>query len=323
MLDPSLYSQSRIINISQNEVLPGTKIRANYVAGHLPSGTRISIQMEIFRGENPGPHVLLVGGVHGDEINGVEIARKSIQSQMFQELKCGSVIVIPLLNVYGFINYSRDVPDGKDVNRSFPGRLKGSMASRVAGILSRHILPQVDVVIDFHTGTQYRYNYPQIRITQNDALSFELAKAFNPPFIIHKGQLKGSLRKTSLMANKPCLIYEGGEALRFDEFAIHRGLAGVQNLMQQLGMINGNQPLPPAFQEIRRTSWIRASASGLFVWHKSSGKPIVKGEPLATIGDPYGNKKVSIEANRDGFIIGHSNAAVVNQGDALFHIGYN
>lgn len=322
MLDPSLYSTIRKIQLGSNDVIPGAVSRVNYNVGNLPSGTRVAIHMEIFRSINPGPHVMVIGGVHGDEINGVEIVRRMLEKNLFQNLSAGTVIAVPLLNVYGFINFSRDVPDGKDVNRSFPGTLAGSLASRVARIISKNVLPQVDVIIDCHSGSNNRFNFPQVRISKGDEISLALAKAFNPPFILHKGMLRGSLRKTARLANKPCLIYEGGEALRLDGFSISRGITGVERTLNQLGMLN--TPLanliPPV--EIERTSWIRASRAGLFLWSKSSGLPVLKGEPLGTIGDPYGTNKITVTASRDGYLLGHTNAPLVNQGDALFHLGY-
>lgn len=322
MLDPSLYLELRKIQLGNNEILPGSVSKANYSVGNLPSGTRVAIHMEIFRSVSPGPHVMIIGGVHGDEINGVEIVRKSLEKNLFGQVMKGSIIAVPLLNVYGFINFSRDVPDGKDVNRSFPGTLAGSLASRVARIITKNILPQIDVIIDCHSGAQYRYNFPQLRISKDDPASYELAKAFNPPFILHKGLLKGSLRKTARLANKPCLIFEGGEALRLDGYSISRGVDGIERTLRHLGMIAGENTTVRPSIEIYHTAWIRASQAGLFIWSKSSGSKIRKGEPLGSIGDPYGTQKAIVLASRDGYIIGHTNAPLVNQGDALFHIGF-
>jgi len=322
MLDPSLYKDFRPVHLGNNEILPGTSSKVSYSVGNLPSGTRVAIQMEIFRSTIPGPHVLIIGGVHGDEVNGVEIVRRLLEKNIFNELLIGTVIAVPLLNVHGFINYSRDVPDGKDVNRSFPGTLAGSLASRVARILTKNVLPQVDVIIDSHTGGQYRYNYPQVRITKGDLLSHELAVAFKAPFIVQKPALRGSLRKVAKIAQKLCLIYEAGEALRFDGFSIARGMAGIERVLHKLEMITSSPPEDRVPVEIQHSSWIRASHAGLFIWTKSSGSRIKKGEPLGSIGDPYGTRRVVVLSPREGYVIGHTNAPVVGQGDALFHIGF-
>jgi len=322
MLDPSLYRDKRELILGNTEILPGNSVTVNYMIGHLPSGTRMAIHMEVFRSAVPGPHVLIIGGVHGDEINGIELARRLLEQNMMMQLIKGTVIVIPLLNVFGFINFSRAVPDGKDVNRSFPGTAGGSLASRVARVLTKNLLPQADVIIDCHTGSQQIFNYPQVRVTKGDEVSHELAKAFNPPFIFQRSALRGSLRKTAWQAKKVCLIYEGGEASRFDGYSIARGIAGIQRSLHKLEMLAEAPVTTDVPIELDHAAWIRASAPGLFIWSKNSGKRISKGEPLGTIGDLIGTKRKVIEATRDGYIIGHTNAPVVNLGDALFHIGY-
>lgn len=322
MLDPLVYKEMRPIKIGNNEIQPGVTTRASFVVGFLPSDTKVAIDMEVSRSDKPGPHILVIGGIHGDEINGVEIVRRTLEQNAFHALDCGSIIVIPLLNVYGFINFSRDIPSGKDVNRSFPGSARGSLASRVANIISKHVLPQIDIVIDCHTGGSNRYNYPQIRISKGDQLGLELARAFNPPYIIQKGHIRGSLRRTANMMGKSCLIFEGGESLRLDGFAITRAITGIERLLAHLQMKPEFQKPAKDHIEIANAIWIRASVSGLFLWSKNSGKRIVKGEPIGTIGDPMGTRRATVLAPRDGYIIGHTNAPVVNQGDALFHIGY-
>ena len=322
MPDQSLYKEIRQVHLGNNEIMPGTTTKASYSVGNLPSGTRVVIQMEIFRSPLPGPHVLIIGGVHGDEVNGVEIVRRTLEKNVYKDMMTGTVIAVPLLNVHGFINFSRDVPDGKDVNRSFPGTLAGSLASRVARILTKNVLPQIDAIIDCHAGGQNRYNFPQVRISKGDEESYNLALAFRPPFIIHKPALNGSLRKTARLAKKLCLTYEGGEALRLDGYSIARGVAGIERSLQHLGMISGAPPEASTPVDIEHVSWVRASHAGLFIWSKSSGALVKKGEPLGTIGDPYGTRRIVVLAPREGYIVGHTNAPVVNQGDALFHIGY-
>lgn len=321
MLDHSHFGEYRKIELSGQEILPGESTKVNFNVGNLPTGTRVAIQMEVFRSVHPGPHVLVIGGVHGDEINGVEIVRRTLANKMFDELKAGTVIVVPLLNVYGFINFSREVPDGKDVNRSFPGSMSGSLASRVARIITKNIIPQIDLLIDCHAGGQGRYNYPQVRITTGDDESMKLARAFNPPFIIQKGVLRGSLRKIAKLNQKPCLVYEGGEALRLDGFPIVKGVSGIEKTLQFLRMLPGETKATRDSVDIRHTTWVRASKAGLFIWSECSGARIKKGDSLGAIYDPYGDDQVIVHASMDGYIIGHTNAPLVNQGDALFHLG--
>jgi predicted deacylase len=310
------------IRINGQVVQPGESSVIKLNVGRLPSDTRIYVHLHVFNSLHPGPVILVLAGIHGDEINGVEIVRRSIEQNYFADLKCGTVIAIPLLNVFGFINFSRDAPDGKDVNRSFPGSMNGSLASRVARLLTKNVLPSVDLIIDFHTGGASRYNYPQIRCTRGDDASFELAKSFNPPFILYKPIISRSLRKVAKNRKMPILIFEGGEALRLDGFTINRGLLGLDRILVSQKMSDKLLSPPARTVLIEKSSWIRANASGIFTWNKSSGAFVKKGEPIGMINDPNGFKRVIVLANREGFIIGHNNAPVVNQGNALFNIGY-
>lgn len=307
--------------INKKSVAPGEQEIIKLNVARLPSGTVINIRIHVYRSLKPGPCVLVLGGVHGDEINGVEIVRRMVDDKLFDQLECGSVIAIPLLNVYGFIQFSRDAADGKDVNRSFPGNMKGSLASRVANTLTKQILPVVDFGVDFHTGGSARYNYPQIRYSSDDAAAAELAKEFAAPFLIVKPNLPKSLRKVSKGMGKPVLVYEGGESLRYDGYSIENGIAGMRRLLKAKGMLNDAPEILRDPIHISKTSWVRAAQSGMFIWSQQSGAKVSAGEPLGYINDPYGHEEIPVLAHRDGYLIGHNNAPVVSAGDALFHIG--
>ncbi len=314
---------SEILNIDNNLIERGEFKTIRLLVGRLPSDTRIFIQAHVYRSENPGPVLLLLAGVHGDEINGMEIIRSSIERDMFDSITGGTVIAIPLLNVFGFINFSRDVPDGKDVNRSFPGSTTGSLASRIARTLTKKILPHVNYALDFHTGGSSRYNYPQVRFAKSDPKSAQLARAFQAPLLLEKGMIKNSFRKSAFDLGIPVVVYEGGESIRLDGFSIEKGIEGIQNVLHYLGMWANRPQSTHKCTLVRRTTWVRAGYSGLFIWTKSSGATVVKGEPMAVIKDPFGMKSIPVIAPRDAVIVGHNNASVVNQGDALFHIGYD
>lgn len=309
------------LSINGTTVEPGQRAVVKLPVGRLPSGNQINIQAHIFHSPEPGPVMLALAGVHGDEINGVEIVRRALADGLFANIERGSVIAIPILNLYGFNNFSRDVPDGKDVNRSFPGRLSGSLASRMARTLTKRVLPHIDFGIDFHTGSQALYNYPQIRFTRSHEPSLELARAFGAPYLVAKPPIARSLRKVAVDAGKPFLIFEGGESLRYDGYSIKQAMDGLRRVMINQGLLTGLTTLEPT-PLIEKTSWVRAPNAGLFLWYKDSGQEILKGEPLGEINDPYGQQSWKIYAPRDGFIIGHNNAPVVSQGDALFHVGY-
>lgn len=289
--------------------------------GRLPSGNQISMQAHVYNSAELGPTMLVLAGVHGDEINGVEIVRRALVDGLFEEIERGAVIAIPILNLFGFINFSRDVPDGKDVNRSFPGRKNGSLASRVARTLTKLILPNIDFGVDLHTGGKAIYNYPQVRFTRGHEPSQRLAQSFGAPFLVAKTPIARSLRKVAIEADKPFIIFEGGESLRYDGFSITLALEGLKRLMIDQGLIADLISREPT-RIFQKTTWVRAPKAGLFLWHKDSGQEVIKGEPLGEINNPYGNNSKKLFAPRNGFIIGHNNAPVVSQGDALFHIGY-
>jgi len=317
-----MEKETKSISLGNADILPGESATVELPVGSLPSGTDISIKAHVYRSMFKGPTVLILAGVHGDEINGVEIVRRTIVSGTYDNLVKGSAIVIPLLNVFGFINFSRDLPDGKDVNRSFPGTAKGSLASRVARTVTKQLLPLVDFGIDFHTGGSSRFNYPQVRFGKTNRMARELAQAFAPPFIIEKPYILKSLRKIAKDMKIPIIVYEGGESVRLDGFSISKGVDGLRRVLKSQGLIEDAPEKDSKVITLKKTSWIRAPYSGLFTWTRKSGVFIHKGEPLGVINDVLGTKSTTVLSNRDGYIIGHNNASVISQGDALFHIGY-
>jgi hypothetical protein len=310
------------IEINGVSIAPGEHQIVKLSVGRLPSGNVIRIQAHVYRAPQTGPCLLVLAGVHGDEINGVEIVRRAITAGYFESLQRGTVIAIPILNMYGFIHFSRDVPDGKDVNRSFPGSTGGSLAARIARTLTKKVLPSVDYVLDFHTGGRSLYNFPQIRYTRGDIESKKLAEVFAAPLMVAKPTIAKSLRKVAISQGKTTLVYEGGESLRYDGFAIQKALEGLRRMLTGLDMQAGSAPEKQPSQHFEKTYWIRAPRAGLFLWYKKSGHHVHRGEALGVINDPHGEGAKKVVASRDGYIIGHNNAAVVSQGDALFHVGY-
>ena len=320
-VDSEKYAKPLVLdNIA---ILPGEENTVRLNVGRLPTDTRINIFAHVYRSKTPGPTILMIGGVHGDENNGVVINRRMIEEGLFLNLERGTVISVPLLNIYGFINFSREVPDGKDINRSFPGTMKGSLASRVARTLTKKILPHIDCIIDYHTGGSSRFNYPQIRYSKKDRLAQKLAYYFGAPYTIQKPIIPKSLRKIALDMGISTIVYEAGESVRLDGFAISKGIQGMKQVLQSLGMITASIPNRSEYTiEFKRTGWIRAHFSGIFRWSKQSGNKVDKGEQIGVIKDPFGMKAITVHAPKDGYIIGHNNASVVNQGDALFNVGY-
>jgi uncharacterized protein len=262
---------------------------------------------------------LLQGGLHGDEVNGIELLRRMIAEDKVAPTR-GAVLVVPLLNVFGFLNFSRDLPDGKDVNRSFPGSKGGSLASRVAATVMRKVMPHVDVAIDFHTGGGRRFNHPQIRYTASLDQSKHLADVFAAPYRFASGLIPKSFRAAAAKQNKAVIVYEGGESLRFDEGAIAHGIAGARRVMADLGLI---PDAPPAQETVHldATKWLRSPRAGLFRSLVTTGDQVEAGQILGSVSAPTGGKSKSLKARMAGHIISLNHLPVVNRGDALVRIG--
>ncbi|WP_194776921.1 succinylglutamate desuccinylase/aspartoacylase family protein [Pararhodonellum marinum] len=302
-------------------IRPGQSINIEIAIARLPTHTLIDLPVFIHRAKKEGPVVLLSGGVHGDEINGIAAVKKMLEEDLFK-LKKGALIYIPLVNVYGFLSNSRTFPDGRDLNRSFPGSKIGSLASQIAFILTQEIIPHIDYGVDIHTGGRMLSNYPQIRVDFKDEEGMELAKAFGAHFTINSPHIDKSFRKEAYKNNKHILVYEGGESMRLDEFVVDEAILGTGRLLKYLGMIDQEEASTDrSTLVIKESSWLRAKVSGILIPTTKLGEEVKKGQILAKISDPYGQVKVPVKSTSDGFIVGLNNSPVVNAGDALFHIG--
>ncbi len=310
-----------LIKIDGNEIAIGKNAHLRVVVAELPSGTSIHIHVHVYRSKHPGPTVLLLGGLHGDEVNGVDIVHRVITSSVLQSLHAGSVIAIPLLNVYGFINFSRSVRDGKDVNRSFPGTRYGSLASQVANMMTKEVLPNIDFGVDFHTGGSTISNFPQLRVSKGDVKALELARTFSPPIILQNKPIAKSHRLQALKMGKQILVFEGGESLRLDEASIQMGIEGVHRLLNHHQMLS--MPIRKSTSEVFENSkWVRASKAGLVRLFAQGGEKVSKGQLLAEIHNLDKLKTTSIRSPLDGMIAAQVNNPVAGRGDALFHIVY-
>ena len=277
--------------------------------------------VHVIHGRNPGPCLLVCAAIHGDEINGVEIIRRLLKHKTINNLK-GTLIAIPVVNIFGFVSQSRYLPDRRDLNRSFPGSKKGSMAARLANILIEEIVDKCSHVIDLHTGATGKDNLPQIRaFLEEDEEIEKLARAFGVPVIIHTDLRDGSLREAAKKRNIPVLLYEAGEALRFDEVAIRAGVRGVLGVMSCLEM-RKQKTRKKNYNAVisRETSWIRAHDSGIFRSIVPLGASVEKGDLLGYINDPLGEIETKVTSSVFGIVIGKTNMPLVHEGDATFHI---
>jgi predicted deacylase len=308
------------IKIHEESIAPGENKIVSLNTYELPTKTKIEIPIHVFRSKQAGPTVLLSAGMHGDEINGIEVLRKIIIKKEIQNLLCGTLIAIPVMNTISFLYQSRDLPDGRDLNRCFPGTKNGSLGSRIAHDMMKEIIPLVDVGIDFHTGGAKINNYPQLRCVFDDATSLKIANLFSPPLIVNSVYREGTLRKEAAKKGKHILVFEGGESLRFDYQAINEGTNGCLRLLHHYKMIDEEVPKNP-FVKLKKSAWVRAKQSGLFHIAKPNGAYVSKDEILGAICNPFGQVEARIRSPFDGYIVGVNNHPVVNQGDALIHIG--
>ena len=309
------------ITIAGTTIQPGTRKSIELPIPSFYTHTASSMPVHVIHGRNPGPCLLVCAAIHGDEINGVEIIRRLLKHKTINNIK-GTLIAIPVVNIFGFVSQSRYLPDRRDLNRSFPGSKKGSMAARLANILIEEIVDKCSHVIDLHTGATGKDNLPQIRaFLEEDEEIEKLARAFGVPVIIHTDLRDGSLREAAKKRNIPVLLYEAGEALRFDEVAIRAGVRGVLGVMSCLEM-RKQKTRKKNYNAVisRETSWIRAHDSGIFRSIVPLGASVEKGELLGYINDPLGEIETKVTSSVFGIVIGKTNMPLVHEGDATFHI---
>ena len=259
--------------------------------------------------------------VHGDEILGAEIVRRVIRHRALNDI-AGTLLAVPVVNAFGLISHSRYMPDRRDLNRSFPGSDHGSLASIVADLFMREVVLRSDYGIDLHTAALHRTNLPQIRIAPGEPDLLQMAEAFGPPVILVSKLREGTLRQCARDRGVKVLLYEGGEALRFDEIAIRAGLIGILRVMKWLNIISpaniARSKVPPAIST--SSAWLRAPEGGLLRAAPLAGDRVAKGEAIGEISDPFGESTFHVISPEDGIIIGRTNLPIVNRGDALFHI---
>lgn len=304
-----------------NSIAPGKTVRLTLEIAKLLTNTPIQIPVIVSHAKNHGPTLLLMAGVHGDEINGVETIRRIVRKGWHKPTK-GTVICIPVYNIFGFLNSSREFPDGRDLNRVFPGSKNGSLASQFANIFMKEIAPLTDVILDFHTGAAQRNNFPQTRCDFKNKAAKELCDIFAAPFTIDSALLAKSVRSEVTKLGKKYVIFEGGKASRIDQFAVTTAMQGIQRIMTHLGLRYFDVE-PPSYKEyiIQQSKWIRASTSGMFNVKIVNGQYVEKGTILAKISDPFGKFERSVKAPFNGMIFNVNEIPLVNKGDALFNIG--
>ncbi|WP_432735873.1 succinylglutamate desuccinylase/aspartoacylase family protein [Maridesulfovibrio sp. FT414] len=284
-------------------------------------GQGLSMPVHVYHGRRPGPAFFVSAAIHGDELNGIEIVRRLTGLRRLSRLR-GTLYAIPIVNIYGFMSNTRYLPDRRDLNRVFPGKAGGSLASELALILFEHVVSRCRYGIDLHTGSNHRANFPHLRGDMKDETIFAMAQAFGAPLVLDSCGVSGSLRQAAEQVGVKTLLYEAGEALRFDEFSIRAGLRGITSLMSHLGMLPvvRKKQAPISLQVAYDRTWCRAPESGLFHAKVKLGQRVKKDELLGTVHDPLGNRSCELLSPRNGVVIGQLALPSVYKGDAIMHI---
>jgi predicted deacylase len=307
--------------IGSARIAPGTRMTIDLPVSVLSDHTPVSMSVHVVHGRLAGPVMFVSAGIHGDEVIGVEIVRRLLRAPNLDKLR-GTLIVIPIVNTFGFINHSRYLPDRRDLNRMFPGTEAGSLASRLAHLFTSEILERADFGIDLHSAAIHRTNYPQIRVSPGSPRALELAKEFGAPIIMESPIRDGSLRGAARKLGKEVLLYEAGEGLRFDEYSVRVGVAGILRVMRHLGMVpvKGIAKAKSSSQFCPSSKWLRAPIGGLLRTFRADGELVREGDVMASVADPFGEMEEEVLAPFDGIIVGRAVMPIVNEGDAVFHL---
>mgnify|MGYP001827938602 CR=1 FL=1 len=305
--------------IAGHAVAAGHRAQIELPIARLMSGTPVALPVIVLHGRTDGPTVWINAALHGDELCGVEIVRR-VLAEVSPRTIAGTLIAVPIVNVHGFNAGSRYLPDRRDLNRSFPGSARGSLASRIAHLMMTEVVDRCEVGIDLHTASDHRTNLPQVRADLDDPDTLELARVFGAPLTLHSQTRDGSLRQAATEAGATVLLYEGGEANRFDRAPIVFGTAGVLRVLAELGMITGVDPGPRSTACSRASRWVRASTSGILHLEVDLGSEIAERDLVATIYDPFGKRLGRLRSPTSGVVIGHTQHPLVNRGDAVAHI---
>ena len=306
--------------IAKETIAPGQIRRFELPVSRLATQTLVSLPVAVVNGIESGPVLWLSAAIHGDELNGVEIIAQILGRIDPKKLR-GTIIAVSIVNVFGFIEQSRYLPDRRDLNRSFPGSENGSLASRLAALFIREIVDRSTHGIDLHTAAVHRINLPQIRANLEDETTYQYAKAFGAPLMMHSNTRDGSLRQAATKRGIPVLLYEAGEALRFDPLAIKNGVSGILGVMNYLEMYQSEfAPIVGNSLESKNSKWVRASCGGIFHLEVALGDKVTRRQELGYITNAFGEKRVPVRASVGGIVISHIQNPLVNQGDAIIHI---
>lgn len=324
MAQPKAVAREDFV-LGDERIPAGSRRRVEVPIAKLYTHTPLHIPVEVIHGRRDGPVLLVCGALHGDEINGVEVVRRLLRISGLRSLR-GTLLAVPIVNVFGFLHQSRYLPDRRDLNRCFPGTDKGSLGARIAYLFRTTVLDKATHIIDLHTGAIHRFNLPQIRAELQNPETAAMAEAFGAPIILNASLREGTLREYADAQGIPVITYEGGEALRFDEVAINSGVRGVVRVMRKLDMLPADRNKKPPKRSGRRSevasssTWMRADTDGILRPIARLGQRVSKNQKLATIADPFGHRESPVISSHAGIVVGMNNLPLVNEGEALYHV---
>lgn len=294
-----------------------TNLNLNFSETYI--GQSVSLPVKIIRASQPGPRIFLTGAVHGDELTGIGIIRSLLFDTPFK-LRRGTLVCVPVVNLFGFEHGSRYLPDRRDLNRCFPGNESGSMTRRLAGRLTSEVIDKCDFGIDFHTASGDRTNYPNVRGDMRDDDVRYLARAFGAELIVNNPGPSGSLRRVAVRRGTPTIMFEAGEVGKIEPGVIEYGVRGTLNVLKHFDMIDGD-PETPLFQvSVQRTLWVRAERGGFMNFCVAPGDVVEEGQNLAINTSIFGSERNVLTSPCSGVVLGMTTMPAVKPGEPVYHI---
>ena len=313
------------IEVGSNRIEPGARATVELTIPQLYTHTRMVMPVHVIHGRAQGPCLFVSAALHGDELTGVAVIHRLMQQKLLSRIR-GTLLVVPVVNVYGFIHQSRYLPDRRDLNRSFPGSERGSLAARLADLFMEEIVSRATHGIDLHSGAVHRTNLPQVRANLEQPGILRLAEAFGAPVVLHSHLRDGSMREAVADEHKPVLLYEAGEGLRVDEHSVRIGVRGIVNVMREIGMLTETRARSMRTAKpyvSRSSSWVRAPMSGMMFLTTRLGAYVEESELLGEIVDPFGSLRRPIRSPCRGIVIGRAQIPLINEGDAVIHVAHS
>lgn len=310
-----------IMVFDEQPVAPGESVDIRLKVSETYTGDKIRMPIRVIRAKETGPTVFITAAIHGDEINGTGIIHDFLFGDLV-ELLMGSLILVPVVNVFGFETHERYLPDRRDLNRSFPGSSQGSLASRIAKILMREVVEKCDFGIDLHSAAFQRTNFPNVRADLTSKPVRELARAFGAALIVDGKGPVGCFRREATKAGCPTIILEAGEPWKIEPSVLQIGVQGIRNALIHLGMLEGDRVEPPYQAIIRKSTWLRASVGGILKFHVTAGDFVEKDQPIATNYSILGQEQNTLICPKDGIVLGIATLPAVKPGEPVCHIAF-